>query len=193
MASAPKILAFAGSTREASHNQRLIRIAAEGARAAGALVMLIDLRDYPLPLYDADLHGRDGMPEPARQLRALLTRQQGLLISSPEYNGSLSGVLKNTLDWLSRGEQGGASLEPFAGKVAGIMAASPGALGGLRGLAHLRQILTNLGILVLPQQRAIGQAASAFGPDGQLADGEQQAQVLAIGSRLSDLLRKLAT
>lgn len=188
----PKILAFAGSTREASFNKRLIRVAADGARAAGAEVTLIDLRNHPLPLYDGDLEASDGLPENALALKALFAAHNGLLISAPEYNGGMSGVLKNTIDWVSRQGDDAAPLAAYTGKVCGLMSASPGGLGGLRGLAHVRQILTGLGVLVIPQQRAVANAANAFDADGKLQDSAQQAAVEGIGARVVDLVRRLA-
>ena len=150
MADHVRVLAFAGSTRDESFNKRLIRIAAAGARAAGADVTLIDLRDFPMPLYDGDLEAAEGLPEAAIQLCALMREHGGFLISSPEYNSGMLAVLKNTIDWASRPMKGEAPLAAFDGKVAAIMAASPGALGGMRGLVHLRMILGNIKTLVLP-------------------------------------------
>ncbi len=135
----PKILAFAGSTRSASFNKRLARIAAEGARKAGADVTFIDLRDYPMPLYDGDLEDKEGLPANAKKLKEIFLAHKGLLIASPEYNSSMPGVLKNTIDWVSRvSDPKEVPLACFDGKVATLMSASPGALGGLRGLVHLR-------------------------------------------------------
>ncbi|MCE9518722.1 MAG: NAD(P)H-dependent oxidoreductase, partial [Verrucomicrobia bacterium] len=132
--SKPKILAFAGSTRAGSFNKKLIRIAADAARAAGAEVTLIDLRDYPLPLFDGDLEDENGLPENAKKLKALMRESDGFLISSPEYNSSITAVLKNAIDWASRQETDDEpSLVAFRGKAAVLMSASPGALGGLRG------------------------------------------------------------
>src|SRR5262245_60812982 len=164
----PKILAFAGSTREGSFNKKLVRIAAAGARAAGAEVSTLDLRDLPLPLYDGDLEARDGLPENAKKLKELMVAHQGFLISSPEYNSSVTGVLKNAIDWASRPAPGEPSLVAFTGKAAALMSASPGALGGLRGLVHLRAILSNINVLVLPDQVAVPLAGEAFVDDGTL-------------------------
>jgi chromate reductase len=187
-----RILAFAGSTRTASYNKRLVRIAAAGARAAGAEVTVIDLRDHPLPLYDGDLEASEGLPTNARALRRLFREHDGLLIAAPEYNSGITGVLKNTLDWVSRqGDDLGPS--PYAGKVAAVMAASPGALGGLRGLFQVRQILTTLGVLVIPEQRALSRAGQAFDDDGNLVDETQQAAVEGLGARVAELARRLAT
>ncbi|MGI9435996.1 MAG: NADPH-dependent FMN reductase [Geminicoccaceae bacterium] len=192
MSQAPKILAFAGSTRLASFNKRLVRVAAEGASAAGADVTVIDLRDYPLPLYDGDLEANDGLPDNAKRLKALFLEHQGLLISSPEYNGGMSAVLKNTIDWVSRSEPGEGGLAAYKDKVAGLVATSPGRLGGLRGLAHLRQILCNVGVLVLSQQHAVGGAGQAFDETGEMVDSELQAAVTGIGARLARTIEGLA-
>src|SRR5262245_35742367 len=111
--SMPKILAFAGSTRTESYNKKLVRIAAAGARQAGAEVTLIDLRDLPLPLFDEDLESSEGLPPNARRLKDLFLAHHGLLISAPEYNSSISGVLKNAIDWVSRPVPGEAPLGCF--------------------------------------------------------------------------------
>ncbi|RCJ19653.1 NADPH-dependent FMN reductase [Nostoc minutum NIES-26] len=191
MAIAPKILAFAGSTRTESYNKKLVKIAALGARSAGAEVTYLDLRDIPMPLFDQDLEDREGLPLNARKLKDIMLAHQGLLIASPEYNSSISGVLKNAIDWVSRPANGEPPLACFADKVAAIMSASPGALGGLRNLVHLRAILGNLKIIVLPDQITIAKAYEAFNSDGTLQDAQQQAAVEQIGFQLSTLLAKL--
>ncbi len=191
MASTPKILAFAGSTRIDSYNKKLVKIAAAGAKAAGAEVTYIDLRDLPLPLYDEDLEAQEGLPANARTFKDLLISHQGLLIASPEYNSSLTAVLKNAIDWASRPAPNEAPLAAFAGKVATIMSASPGALGGLRGLVHLRSILGNIKVLVLPDQIAVSKAYEAFNPDGTLVDPKQQESIEKLGDGLTKILLKL--
>ena len=170
----PRILAFAGSTRTKSHNKRLIALAASAAEAAGAQVTLIDLRDFPMPLYDGDMEAQLGLPEKARTLKALMVNHHGFLLSCPEYNSSVSAVLKNAIDWVSRPQAGESSAVAFKGKWAALLAASPGNLGGLRGLLAVRQILNTLGVLVLPTQLAIARANDAFGEDGSLKDSGQQ-------------------
>jgi len=189
----PKILAFAGSTRIDSFNKKLIKIAADGARGAGAEVTLIDLRDFPLPLYDGDLEQRDGLPSAARKLKGLMLSHQGFLISSPEYNSSISGVLKNTIDWTSRQDEGEIPLACFKNKVAGLMSASPGGLGGLRGLVHVRAILGNIGVLVIPDQIVVAKAHEVFNPDGTMKNKDQEEQVTKIGANVTKLLMKLTT
>ncbi|WP_409881356.1 NADPH-dependent FMN reductase [Nostoc sp. DedQUE02] len=191
MASTAKILAFAGSTRIESYNKKLVKIAAAGAQAAGAEVTYIDLRDLPLPLYDEDLEAQEGLPANARTFKDLLISHQGLLIASPEYNSSLTAVLKNAIDWASRPAPNEAPLAAFAGKVATIMSASPGALGGLRGLVHLRSILGNIKVLVLPDQIAVTKAYEAFNPDGTLVDFKQQESIEKLGEGLTKILLKL--
>lgn len=191
MAIVPKILAFAGSTRTDSHNKRLLKIAVAGAQAARGEVTLIDLRDFPLPLFDGDLETRDGLPANGRKLKDLFLAHHGLLISAPEYNSSITGVLKNTIDWVSRPVPGEAPLECFDGKVACLMSASPGALGGLRGLVHVRAILQNIKVIVLPDQIAISKAAEAFNPDDSLKDPKQQATVEGLGTKLVQVISKL--
>lgn len=166
-----KVLAFAGSTREDSVNKKLVSEAANLARQMGANVTLIDLKDYPLPFYNADLETKEGMPLKARQFRQLMIQCDVILIASPEYNGSLSATLKNAIDWASRSEDGGGSREAFQGKKFAIMSASPGASGGTRGLAHLRAILENIGGTVIAQQVVVPDAYNAFDEQGHLKNG----------------------
>lgn len=188
----PKILVFAGSAREDSLNKKLARVARQAVDAAGGRATFIDLRDYPLPLYDGDLEARDGIPANAKKLKQLFIDHQGLLIASPENNASMSALLKNTIDWISRedGEQSG--LVPYAGKVAALMAASPSVRGGLRGVPHLRASLEALNVLVLPGYVTIPHADSAFAEDGALKDPEQQKAVAAAAKRLVATIAKLA-
>ncbi len=167
-------------------------MAAEAARAAGAEVTLIDLRDYPMPPYDGDVEANEGLPPAVVALKQLFKAHDGFLISAPEYNGGISGMLKNTLDWVSRRGDDAGTLAAFSGKFAGIMAASPGSLGAVRGLGQLRHVLTVMGVLVVPQQRGIHAAHMAFDEDGRLKDPAQQAAIEAIAQRLVDLVRRHA-
>ncbi len=189
--SQPKILAFAGSTRTESYNKKLVKIAVRGAEAAGAEVTLVDLRDLPMPLYDGDLEAKEGLPPNAVKFKQLLLAHRGLLISSPEYNSGITGVLKNAIDWVSRELPGEAPLACFDKKVAVLMSASPGALGGLRSLAMVRSILGNIRVLVLPQQIAVPRAHEAFNPDGSLKDSKQHAAIQKLGADLKEILTKL--
>ncbi|MBW4622211.1 MAG: NAD(P)H-dependent oxidoreductase [Cyanosarcina radialis HA8281-LM2] len=189
--SAAKILAFAGSARQDSWNKKLVKIAVEGAKAAGAEVTYLDFRDLPLPLYDGDLEEAKGLPDNARQLKALMKAHQGFLIACPEYNSSITPLLKNAIDWASRPEPNEPPLACFQGKVAALMSASPGALGGLRGLVHVRSILGNIGVLVLPDQKAISNAYQAFDENGKLKDESQQTAIVQIGNKLASVTAKL--
>jgi len=190
--SQPKIVAFAGSTRTGSFNKQLLAIAAAAARAAGAEVTVVDLRDLALPLYDQDLEAGAGLPEGAKKFKALLRGSDGFLIASPEYNSTITGALKNAIDWASRAEADGEPpLVAYRGKTAALLAASPGALGGLRGLVHLRSILGNIGVLVLPDQIAISTAHEAFAADGHLKDERKAKQVADLARNLVATLEKL--
>ena len=188
----PRILAFGGSLRRNSFNQKLAAAAAAGAQAAGAEVTLIALRDFPLPVFDQDQEDADGLPTAAKKLKQLFREHHGLIIAAPEYNSSITGALKNAIDWVSRAETDDEPpLAAFTGKTAILCAASPGALGGLRGLVHVRAILGNLGVTVLPDQVAVSKAHEAFKPDGSLADEKQAARVLKLGTQLAHHLSKL--
>jgi chromate reductase, NAD(P)H dehydrogenase (quinone) len=187
----PKILAFAGSLRSESYNKKLVKVAAAGARAAGAEVTYLDLRDIPMPIFDEDLEKSDGLHPNARKLKDLMLAHHGFLISSPEYNSSISAALKNAIDWASRPTANEKPLECFVDKVAGLMAASPGALGGLRGLVTVRSILGNIRVLVLPDQFALVKANEAFNPDGSLKDAKQKETVEKIGASVANTIAKL--
>jgi chromate reductase, NAD(P)H dehydrogenase (quinone) len=190
----PKILAFSGSIRQDSWNRKLIQAAVTAAQAAGGNVTLIDLADYPLPLYNGDMEDKDGLPDNALRLKALFKDHEALLISSPEYNSSIPPLLKNSIDWISREWQGESGLVPYQNKVAAIMAASPGSLGGMRMLPHLRQILNALGVLVLPGQFSLAHADAAFDKaNGALQSPERlHALVLELVNTTTALNRKSA-
>ncbi len=188
-----RILAFAGSARRDSLNKKLARAAAEAARKAGAEATFIDLADYPLPLYDGDLEASQGMPANAMRLRELFLAHDALLVASPENNASVSSLLKNTLDWLSRdigdGKGANAGTAPYAGKAALLLSASPGGFGGVRGLPHLRQILATLGVTVLGAQVSLPRAHEAFDEHGALKDARA---VESATRKLAEASRKLA-
>ena len=182
-----RILGFAGSARADSFNKKLVRIALRGAEKAGATTTFVDLRDYPMPLYDADEEAERGRPDNAGKLGDLMRGHDALLLASPEYNGFLSPLLKNTLDWLSRSPEATPDLSAYQGKLAALLAASPGPLGGLRGLRGVRELLTNLGFTVLPNQITIRQAFKAFDASGELADAAQGERVEALGAELASV------
>ncbi len=187
----PKILAFAGSARKASYNKMLVKIAAEGARTAGAEVTFVDLRDYPMPIYDGDAEAENGVPEHALRLRELMLAHNGLLVACPEYNSSIAPLLKNAIDWISRPAGGQDGLAPFKNKVAVLMSTSPGGFGGLRGLKEVRSILGNIGVIVLPEQLAVAKAHEVFAADGSIANAAQREAVSNLGAHLATMLFKL--
>lgn len=171
MSTLPSLLVFAGSTRAQSYNRRLAGVAAALARERGASVTHIELADFDIPLYNADLEAR-GTPPDVVRLKALMHAHPAWIICSPEYNGSYTGLLKNTIDWASSpvkaDPQWTDGLKPFRGKVVGVLSASPGALGGLRAQSHLVPLLVNLQCWVAPQAYALARAGDAFAPDGSL-------------------------
>ena len=187
MTATSRILAFAGSARKDSLNRKLLAVTARAVEAAGGAVTIVDLHDYALPLYDGDLEDAQGLPENAQRLLALMQNHAGLLIASPEYNSQLTPLLKNTLDWLSRADD-----DPFEGKVAAVVAASPGALGGARSLQHARQMLLNLGCLVVPAQCILPKAHEAFDEAGNLRETRAQKSVDALAKQLVGNVMKLA-
>ena len=186
-----RLLVFAGSVRRESFNARLARFAAHEAEAGGAEAALLDLADFGLPLYNGDLEADEGVPAGAVRLKELFLAHDGFLIASPEYNGSISPLLKNAIDWVSRPVAGQQPLVWFAGKVAGLMAASPGPLGGLRGLVHVRQILSGIGVIVAPAQHAVARAGGAFNDEGALVEKPHGAAVRRVVRETVRLAEKL--
>jgi chromate reductase, NAD(P)H dehydrogenase (quinone) len=185
----PKILAFAASTRTASFNRRALPHAVEGARATGMEVTVLDLRDFAMPIYNADLEDAEGLPAAAVALKQVFKEHHGLLLACPEYNSSITPLLKNTLDWVSRphGEESGRV--PYEGKIAALVSASASALGGLRGLRHGRDILTTLGVIVLPKQHSVS-AADRMLPEVGEPDARQVANLAAVGRGLAEALAR---
>ncbi|QSA98609.1 NADPH-dependent FMN reductase [Methylococcus sp. EFPC2] len=189
-----RLLAFAGSARRESLNQKALRVLSRHAREAGAEVTELDLAEFVLPLYNGDLEAEQGLPEAAARLQVLAGEHDGFLIASPEYNGFPTPLLKNTLDWLSRpvpGNLGSSGLVFLRGKPAGLVAASPGPLGGIRGLPLARQYLANLGLIVVPEQVALGNAHTLFDEAGELIDPRQQAAVQSVAAAVVRLGRAL--
>lgn len=189
--SVSRLLAFAGSLRTASLNKKLLAIAAQGARDAGAEVTLIDLRELPMPIYDGDDESAHGLPENARTFKRLLMDHDGVLIATPEYNSQFPAVLKNVIDWASRRENDEKPLAAFTGKVAGVMSASPGAFGGLRGQAMLRSQLDYLGMVIVPARIVVGRAGDAFDGEGSLKDDKQHQSVLELGAETVRFVQRL--
>lgn len=172
-----RVLAFAGSSRADSLNKKLAIEAAHIASEMDADVTFIDLKDYPIPLYDADLEAVEGMPENAKFIRSLMINSQVILIASPDYNSSLTALLKNVLDWASRSEENGSSREAYKGKIFGIMSAGSGSRGGARGLIHLRTIIEHIGGTVISQQVVVPYAHLVFDEEGNMTDPQLYAEL----------------
>lgn len=191
MARQTKILAFAGSLREKSYNKRVLKVAIEGAKQAGAEVTYIDLKDYPMPIYNSDLQDTQGFPPIAAALQRLLLEHDGLMIASPEYNASLPAALKNVIDWTSRANGNLKTGDCYKGKVAAIMTASPGAFGGIRCLGHLRDVLTILLVNTLPSEIAIAKVGGIFdGDTNEITNDSVRAILEDLGKSVVDMLIK---
>ncbi|MEM7256363.1 MAG: NAD(P)H-dependent oxidoreductase [Pseudomonadota bacterium] len=174
-----KILIFSGSTRQGSMNTKLASAAYRAALAAGADATLIDLKDYPADIYNGDDEANQGMPDTMRALKQLMAASDGIIVVTPEYNGHVPPLLVNTFSWLSRSEEGDNGLSAFRGKKAAIMAASPGRLGGIRVLPRLRDMLAELGVMVVPGFVTLPQAGAAFDEHGTLHERKVQDSVSA--------------
>ena len=186
----PRVLVFAGSTREGSHNRKLAREMAAALERQGTNVTLADLRDYPMPFYNGDSETAEGLPETAKAFKRLVRAHDALAIATPEYNGAYPGLLKNAIDWVSRPETGDPALSAFKGKKAAILAASPGSRGGVRGLQHLRELLEVLHVETIPLQVAVARAEEAFDADGRLVRPEDRE---AVDRLAQGLARSLTT
>jgi chromate reductase len=180
MATPARILAFAGSARRESLNRKLLAVAIQAAKDAGCEVTLADLNELSLPLYHGDLEEKGGLPENAAKLIGLITSHRGLLIASPEYNSMITPLLKNTIDWCTRAED-----NPFEGKIAAVISASPGTLGGVRSLAMAQALLLKLGCQVVPGQCFLANAGKGFDAEGRLLDPR-------VEKTLKGLMAKLA-
>jgi len=179
-----RVLVFAGSTRTDSLNRKLAKEATAELRRAGAEVTEAELRDYPMPIYDGDIESAEGLPPAAKAFKELLRQHDALLIASPEYNGSFSALVKNTIDWISRPEPGEQPLAALRGKVAALVSASPGPGGGRRGLRHLRELLEMIGVRVIPEQLAVAKAFQVVDADGHLIRPEDKAQLQRVVAEL---------
>lgn len=186
-----KILAFAGSTRKESFNKKIVKIAVEGALSAGVQTDYIDLKDFPMPLYDGDLEAEKGLPENAKKIKKLFIEYDAFLIATPEYNSGITGVLKNTIDWISRPEPSDSEyLIAFKNKYALLISASPSIWGGIRSLMSTRNILENVGITVLATTKSLPKANEAFDAAGNL-DAKNTEEFKKTGSVLAEFLKKL--
>lgn len=186
MVSTPSILAFSGSTRRESLNTRFLRAAVGAVEQAGGKVTLLNLADYPLPLYQGDLEDREGLPPQARALVDLVHAHDALLIASPEYNTMPTPLLKNTIDWCTRADD-----DPFPGKVVAVISASPGGLGGIRSLKATQQLLLHLGAHIVPGNTMLPKAHEAFTEAGELKDERAKKSLATLAQALVETARKL--
>ncbi len=184
---APRLLVFAASLRRDSWNRKLVQLAADLAREAGAEVDLAEFRAFDMPLYDADLRAESGFPPGATELGRRIAAADGLMIASPEYNFSLPGTLKNAIDWVSRMQP-----MPLRGKSGLLLSASNSQVGGVRGLWQLRIPLEGLGVLLYPDMYALPWADKAFGPGGRLTDADRQGRLAVMVRGYLEVARKLA-
>ncbi|KAB2884429.1 MAG: NAD(P)H-dependent oxidoreductase [Pseudorhodoplanes sp.] len=189
----PRILVFAGSIRSGSHNTVLAALAAKELALAGAEVTRISLADYPMPLYDADLEAKSGPPEHAVRLKQMMMAHHGVFIASPEYNASVTPLLKNAIDWVSRVQEGReVALAAYRNRAFALGGASNGQFGAVRSLMALRQILElGCGAPVIPEQIAVTRAADAFDDMGQLKDERSRSQLNAVVRRLIESARQI--
>jgi chromate reductase len=188
-----RILSVSGSSRRGSLNQRILDLAANGAIKAGAEMTPIRLGDFDLPVYDADHEAEHGVPQSARALQRMVAQHDALLIATPEYNGGYSALLKNAIDWISRPREDGSSgVALLSGKVAALVSASPGQLGGLRSQAGMRIVLDKLGMIVIPDSFALSAAHEAFDAEGKLKDANVEKLLQAVGVALYRTASRLA-
>jgi len=186
MANSPRILAFSGSARRESLNKKLLAAVVELTRAAGAEVTVVDFKDLPIPLYEGDLEDADGIPANAQKLIDLITQHGGLVIASPEYNSQMTPLLKNVIDWCTRADE-----NPFKGKVAAVVSASPGMFGGIRSMTLARQLLVHLGCHIVPAQCVLPQADKAFDEQGALKEERNRKNAQGVATELVRLTRLL--
>lgn len=184
-----KILAFAGSSRKDSFNKQVVKAAIPLLEKEGAEVTYLDLKDYTLPVYDGDDEQEKGLPPNARKLKDLFIASDGFFISSPEYNGSYSGLFKNLIDWLSRPCEGFPPYECFKGKTAGLASASDGRYGAIRSLTTVRKLLSHVQLLVIPEQLSIPGVSKAFNDDGSLVNERHQKSLESVCSNLVKMTR----
>ncbi len=183
-----RIALISGSLRKESYNTRLIRFVGEQVKDAGVEIDEISLLDLDLPLMNEDLE-KNGHPASVLELKQRMIAADGFLVGCPEYNGSNTPALKNAIDWASRPREGEPTLACFRGKVAGLLAASPGRLGGIRGLRHVRTILSGIGTLVVPTEFGLSGAGDAFDETGHLKDEGAAKMAVAVGESVVKIAR----
>ncbi|RUW57815.1 NADPH-dependent FMN reductase [Mesorhizobium sp. M7A.F.Ca.US.008.03.1.1] len=194
MAVIPKILVFAGSVRSGAYSGRTADVAQKELAMQGAEVTRISLADYPLPIMDEDLEREKGVPENAQKLGRLVIAHDGLLIATPEYNGSIPPLLKNTIDWVSRVRRdGGRPVRPLAGKVAGLCSSSNGRFAGVRCINHLRAVLVRCQMEVVTPECSVPEGGDAFDEDGNFRDERLHKSMEHLCRTLIETSRMLST
>lgn len=174
-----KVIIISGSTRQGSLNTKLAHCAYNILSQNNDInVEIVDLSNYDMPIYNGDMEEQNGLPEKAAQFKEKLQACDGFVMTSPEYNGFFSPLLKNAIDWASRphGNQKQDEQPTYKGKIAAIAACSPGGLGGIRGLPHLRTLLSGIGVHVTPMQTSVGNGFQAFDDENNLTN-DQTAQM----------------
>ncbi|GHC66985.1 NADPH-dependent FMN reductase [Limoniibacter endophyticus] len=187
-----RILVFAGSLRTGAYSGLTADAAQAALAAEGAEVTRISLADYVLPIMDQDLEAEEGLPRAAIALARQFAGHDGFLIASPEYNGSMPPLLKNAIDWVSRVEGHDPKIKPFDDKVAALCSSSPGKLGGMRGLVHLRAVLNACNVEVIARQCSISRASQAFDADGTLREEADRKAIRLVARRLVDYAAAIA-
>ncbi|TGQ30645.1 MULTISPECIES: NADPH-dependent FMN reductase [unclassified Mesorhizobium] len=194
MAVIPKILVFAGSLRTGAYSGRTADVAQKELALQGAEVTRISLADYPLPILDEDLEKEDGVPENAIKLGRLIAAHDGLLIATPEYNGSLPPLLKNTIDWVSLTRKDGSrTFRPLVGKVAGLCSSSMGHFAGVRCINHLRAVLVRCRMEVVTPECSVPEGGNAFDEDGNFRDERLHKSMEHLCRTLIETSRMLST
>ena len=189
----PKILAFSGSLRAQSYNKKILEVAMRGVESAGGIVTLIDLADFPMPIYNEDAHAENGFDPNAFRFQKLIVEHAGFLVACPSYNGSLTGGLKNAIDWASRANEYHAKADIFRGKSAAILSASPGSFGGVHVLRHLRDVFTSVGIFVHPTEIAVPFVHEKLDEDGQIQDASTAEILTGLGKSLVKMILQFNT
>lgn len=189
----PRILIFAGSARSGAYSGKTADAGQKALALQGAEVTRISLGDYPLPIFDQDMEKHDGIPESAMKLARLIDRHDGLLVATPEYNGSLPPLLKNSIDWVSRVRRDGNQvLKPFSGKVAALCSSSEGQFAGVRAINHLRAVLVRCRVDVIVPECSVPNGADAFDDRGDFRDERLRRAMENVASALAERAAQLS-
>ncbi len=183
-------LAFCGSARKDSFNQKTLDCVVDALHANGETITSISLNDFPQPIYNGDEETASGLPEATVRMKTLLIKHDALIIGCPEYNGFMTPLLMNTIDWATRSREASPDLSCFKGKPVLITSCSPGPRGGLRAGAHLKTMLSGIGCIVSPDNFIVSGAFGAFDESGKLKDENLQRRAEQVASRFSELANK---